>query len=376
MRVFAPLAVLAVLLFGAESAAADSLLYRCGSNVCRVAPNGSGRTQLTKDGRVGGPAYTWLSATRDGSRLAVTRGSFAYVLNGSGRQLGGALPHGGATLVAQIAPDRSRVATLELLGEFSPPPVNAPPGSPPTLGLHPYLFLAAPDGGGRAVVARDVVDTAWLGARLVRSDSSSQAPFGRGICVLAVNTAFACERDLARDPASDLSAPALSPDGRLLAVARSPASQNAGTGPIVLYDVASGRQTRVLTTGAQDGLPSFSPDGRQLVFNRGSDIYVIAVAGPPGRERRILRGGLQPIWVSGGAACRAHSVVRPTVHAHTVTVTACAPGAGRLTVTLTRAGHRVTQRTVSTRTGGLVTVRFNRPGGTGTLRATIRFKAA
>ena len=82
-------------------------------------------------------------------------------------------------------------------------------------------------------VARDVVDTAWIGRRLLRSDRSSQAPFGRGLCLLAVNTGFACERDLVRDAADDLSAPAVSPDGRLIAVARSPAAQDAATGPIV-----------------------------------------------------------------------------------------------------------------------------------------------
>ena len=169
----------------AQPASADSLLYRCGPNVCRVAPDGTGRTQLTTDGRAGGPAYAWLSATRDGSRLAVVKGASAYVLDGSARRISGPLQRGGAVLVAQIAPDGGQVATLELLGELTPPPVSAPPGSPPTLGLHPYLFLARIDGGSRGVVARDVVDTAWIGRRLLRSDRSSQAPFGRGTVVAA-----------------------------------------------------------------------------------------------------------------------------------------------------------------------------------------------
>ena len=97
------------------------------------------------------------------------------MLDASGRPLGGVLPSGGAALVAQIAPDGSRVATLELLAELAPPPITAPPGTPPLLGFHPYLFIAAPDGSDRAVVARDVVDTAWLGGRLLRSDVSLPA---------------------------------------------------------------------------------------------------------------------------------------------------------------------------------------------------------
>jgi WD40-like Beta Propeller Repeat len=124
-------------------------------------------------------------------------------------------------------------------------------------------------------------------------------------------------------------------------------------------------------------LPTFSPDGRRLAFNRGTDIYVMAADGAPGSERRVIAGGLQPIWVSGGgAACRKPGSVRPAVHRRSVTVRACAPSAGRLTVTLRRRGRRVTRRTVSTRRGGIVTVRFRRPAGAGALRATVRFQAA
>jgi hypothetical protein len=204
--------------------------------------------------------------------------------------------------VAQIAPDGSAVATLELLGELTPPPYTGPPGSPPTLGLEPYLFTAAPDGSGRAVVARDVIETAWLRGRLLRDDEAPQAPYPRGVCLLASNTDFHCEHAVAGDPASDLSAPAVPPDGRFVAVARSPAGQNGGTGPIALFDAATGALVRALTTGSDDGLPSFSPDGMQLVVNRGSDIYAIAVDGAPGSERRLIAGGLQPLWATAGAA--------------------------------------------------------------------------
>ena len=360
-----------------QTAAADSLLYRCGANVCRVAPDGTGRTQLTTDGRAGGPAYTWLSATRSGSRLAVVEGIIGVCprRRRPSRQRTAAtqwrlcwLPRSPRT-----AP-RSRRSSCS--ARLTPPPFMAPPGSPPTLGLHPYLFLAAADGQGRGVVARDVVDAAWIGPRLLRSDRSSQAPFGRGLCLLAVNTGFACERDLARDPANDLSAPAISPDGRLIAVARSPAAQDAGTGPIVLYDTATGQFSRELTTGAGDGFPAFSPDSRRVAFNRGNDIYVTAVDGRPGSERRIVSGGLQPQWVSAGAACHAQRLVRPSVRGRNVTVRACAPAAGRLTVMLTRHGRPVARRTVRVRQGGIVTIHFARPSRDGPLSATVTFRAA
>ena len=352
-----------------EAAAADSLLYRCNGNLCRAGVDGSGRRQLTRDG-----SYSWLSATRDGSRMAVSRATYAYVLDGSGRPIGAALPRGGAALVAQIAPDGSAVATLELLGELTPPPYTGPPGSPPTLGFQPYLFTAAPDGSGRSVVARDVIETAWLSGRLLRDAAAAQAPYPRGVCVLASNADFHCERDVARDPASDLSSPGVSPDGRFVVVAQSPAGQHGGTGPLALFDAASDALVRALTAGSGDGLPSFSPDGRQVVFNRGSDIYAIAVDGAPGSERRVIAGGLQPIWVTSGAACRRRGSVRPVVRGRAVIVSACAPSAGRLTVTLTRRGRRVARRTVSATAGGIVSVRFPRPHGSGALRATIRFR--
>jgi dipeptidyl aminopeptidase/acylaminoacyl peptidase len=358
-------AMIVVALFIAPSARADVLLYRCGDNVCRVGDDGHGREQLTTGG-----GYSWLSASRDGSRLAVSKATFAYVLDGSGRQLGGALPRGGAALVAQVSPDGRLVATLELLGELSPPPINAPPGSPPTLGFHPYLFVAAPDGTGREVAARDVTDAAWLGGRIVRSDGSSQPPYPRGLCVLASNADFACERDVARDPANDLTGPALSPDGRLLAAARAPADANRGTGPIGLFDAGSGALVRPLTTGDADGLPSFSPDGRQVAFTRDRDIYAVGIGG--GTPHRVVAGGVQPIWVSGCVFARA---VKPKVRGRSVTVTACAPGPGRLTVTLTRRGRRVARRTVTAARAGTVTVRLNRPRGTGALRAKIRFSS-
>lgn len=132
----------------------------------------------------------WSAPAPWARRLAPRGGEgvSAYVLDGAGRRISGPLQRGGAVLVAEIAPDGKQVATLELPGELTPPPIGAPPGSPPTFGLHPYLFLAGTDGSSRAAVARDAVDTAWIGSRLLRSDRSSQAPFGRGLCLLAVNT--------------------------------------------------------------------------------------------------------------------------------------------------------------------------------------------
>ena len=83
LRRIAGLVVL-LALAAAAPARADSIVYRCFPNLCRVAPDGSGQAPLTRDGAAGGPVYGWLSATTSGSRLGASFGNRAYVLDGAG----------------------------------------------------------------------------------------------------------------------------------------------------------------------------------------------------------------------------------------------------------------------------------------------------
>jgi hypothetical protein len=149
MRHRVVLVAAAALLTCPAGAAADTLIHRCGPNVCRAAPDGTFKRQLTRDGRPQGPLYSWVSASADGSRLAVVRATFAQVLDARGRQVGADLPRGGIAVVARIAPDGSQVATIELLPEITPSPVGSPPGSPGISGFQPYLFVTGADGQGR-----------------------------------------------------------------------------------------------------------------------------------------------------------------------------------------------------------------------------------
>jgi hypothetical protein len=366
-------AAAAVLSIWAGTARADALLYRCGPNVCRSAPDGTGQRKITSDGKPIGPTYGWISASADGSRLAVVRATFAYVLDGNGRQIGQALPRGGTAVIAEIAPDGSQVATVELLPEITPAPVGSPPGSPGMAGFQPYLFVMGADGAGRDATARAVVDIGWLGGRLVRTDSSSTSPFSLGLCLLAANTDFPCERDVARDPTHDLVNPAFSPDGKLVAVVQSQ-SADIGTGPIVVYDAATAAPLRALTSG-QDTQPAWSPDGRSIAFSRGGDVYVTSATATPGHERRVLKGAQQPVWISA-PACRVQRHPRVRVRGRSAIVAACAPQPGSVTVTLTSGGRRVARRTVAAATGGTVTVRLRRPAGAnaGGLKAQITFR--
>ncbi len=356
----------AVLAAGAATAAADALVYRCGPNVCKAAPDGTGKHRLTTDGKPGGPLYSWVSASANGSRLAVVNATFAYVLDGKGRRITGKLPRGGIDVIAEMAPSGREVSTVELLPEISPAPVGSPPGSPGVSGFVPYMFIMNADGSGREATARVVVDMAWLGSRLVRTDRSDTDPFPYGICLLVTNIDFQCERDVARDPTQDLFNPAFSPDGTLAAAVRSP-STTIGAGAIVIYDATTGAPVRQLV-GGENTQPTWSPDGKRIAFERGGDLYVARAAGAP-REHRILKGGAQPTWTTA-AACKARRP-RIRVGGRFVFVTVCRPQPGHVTVTLLRSGRRVGKRTVTAATGGMVTARLRRPSGAGALRARV-----
>ena len=349
-----------VLAAGAVPARADSILYRCHPDICRVASDGSAAERVTRDGMRGGPSYGWLSASLGGSRLAVSYGNRAYILNGSGKRLEGPLPSsGGAVLQTQIRPDGRQVATIETVGESIPPPLRP----------IPYLFLSNADGTARETVARDTAATAWLGNRLLPSETAGDSPFVQQICLLVSNADFPCERLVASDAERDLWDPAVSPDGRFVAVTRAPV--DAFQGEIAIYSTATAALTRVLTSGPADSQPTWSPDGRRVAFTRGdAGLWVVRADGAPGTERRILASGIQPVWVSGDGLPQLTGPKRVRAGARALIRLSGAPRGARATLQR-RVGHR--WKALATRTTGrsptVFAIRFPRAG-----RAVLRIR--
>jgi eukaryotic-like serine/threonine-protein kinase len=94
--------------------------------------------------------------------------------------------------------------------------------------------------------------------------------------------------------------PAVSPDGRLLAVA----SDRAGRGDldIWVHQADGGVPLRITDDPADDLTPDFSPDGRQIAFRSergGGGIYLVSTLGGP--ARLALEGGRRPRFSPDGS---------------------------------------------------------------------------
>lgn len=182
-------------------------------------------------------------------------------------------------------------------------PIQSPPYCTPDLGGGPLnctyttpivptptIFYRAAGDAQAAQHGSAVGSFAWRREGIVRTTTESGS---RAAYVCATTARGACATPVAQDPTRALNSQQASPDGRLVVAVAEPvparkADDPARRGALALYDAATGAKLRDLTTGANDSHPAFSPDGKQIAFSRGRDLYVVKARG--GAPRLIRRG--------------------------------------------------------------------------------------
>jgi Tol biopolymer transport system component len=283
----------------AGPAGAASIVYVCGSNLCRIDPKKPKHvTQLTRDGQAKGPVYRSPSLSTDGRKLSFVKGRDLYTANRNAK----AAHKLEAADLAWLSPDGRHVAFVRSTTVIIDPGIF-PCCRPPVYGQVPFLFLRDPSQDKAQTLARDVITAGWLRDRVMIATfrEGGSGPVPDDVCLMVPPGADGvCERTIASDGGPrTLSAPVASPDGRYLAAVAEPWSDaqdyhQTFEGSIALFDPNTGTHLRDLTSGPSDGQPTFSPDGKQIAFTRGKDIYVVRVSGGP--ARRLRRGGADPAW--------------------------------------------------------------------------------
>jgi hypothetical protein len=263
-------------------ASASFLVYRCGGsfeNLCRVNPDGSGRSQLTTDGNAGGAYYQSPSLSRDGVHLAFLLGANVFTSDANAQNRSALIS--GSAIEAHMAPDGSRVMAVRY-GDSQSPQVAS-------------ILSWALDGSDQHFERYGTFTAGWAGGDELGNGEGTGIPNRdpHSICLLTpVETRpRSCARTVASDPTRDVFLPELSPDGSTLAVVL---ATPGGPSTIAAYNYSTGAFERDLTGGTEDTTPTWSPDGQSLAFQRGTALYRVPAAG--GQPQLITTGGEQPTW--------------------------------------------------------------------------------
>jgi WD40-like Beta Propeller Repeat len=269
-------ACLALVVLAAAAPARAAVIYRCGNDLCRVPDAGGLPTPLTTDGTPAAP-YGSPSLSADGTRLAFGHGGQVYVAEANA-QHPVAVPGAQDAVAVKLRPDGERVAfvTETVIGPRCEPG-GVCPGMPSRLVFH--LKTARPDGSG--LREREVAsgEFGWLGDALM-----AISPDYHSVCVLRGSR---CRHILAGPLPTFMAAFALSPDGHLLAAGR----RGGGYG-IALFSTRTRQLVRLLTASRFDAQPTWSPDGRSILFTRAGGIYRLRLDRP--RQPLLVARGVDP----------------------------------------------------------------------------------
>ncbi|MDA0159695.1 hypothetical protein OM076_05435 [Solirubrobacter ginsenosidimutans] len=390
MRVL--VAALFVLLVVASSASADTIVYRRGTDIWRMAPDGSGQTALTGGER----RYEWPSAADDGTIVASDEVGQLWRMSLDGVVAGPPIPTAATTATqdvpaetpthARISPDGARIAYDEVID-----------GDPTTL----WTPSAATglDFPGQQDGQAGLVTPSWIGsdALLLSRDVASDDP-GATFSLYGIGgedgSADPWFSDSAARWATGFDA-AASRSGTRIAVMEDDAADQDGVPSRVvlrLYTADAPGATPVfrceLALEAADtyssASPTFSPDGTRLAWAQSDGIHVanlgaLSDCGAIRDQVVTLPGAWEPYWTPAtpaapvGAAppaavltlavrTRAHPL-RATLRKHGLRarVTLSAPATVRVSVRV--AGKK--------RFAGVTTARL----GAGTTTVSIRLRA-
>lgn len=262
----------------AAAAAKTEILGVCGGRDLCAADPASGKVTRIARGTAAAP-FRGVGATPNGRTVAFARGGSVFRAGPRGsrpRQVGGGM-------TPQVRPDGRAVSWRAEIQVQQCDPFGG------CAQLQTFALFTRATGQARPeIVEAYSYSSAWWGSRLV---SQNARRGGDGWEIALLDGDGSATRVLTGEPDRSYTSPSLSPDGKLLAVVSEPLSAEEPErfrGRVELFDTASGRRVRVLTESTTDDVPVFSPDGRQLAFTRGSDLWVVPASG--GRARRLARG--------------------------------------------------------------------------------------
>lgn len=304
------LAVVLAMLVAAPSARADSIVFRRGSDVWRMAPDGTGQRPVTN----GQARFEWPSAADDGTIVAADETGRLHRLAPTGAALGSPIPTAATTATeddpaetpthVRISPDGARIA-YDAVINGDPTTLWTPAGA---------TGLEFP---GQGVGQEGLVSPSWIGTEtlLLSRDITADEPGAISFSLYDVKLG---------DGSSE---PWFADDGATWATGHDAAASRAGTRIAVLSDDAAdndGAPRRValrLFTAARPGeppaqrceialkpeetypsaSPTFSPDGTRLAWAEGDGIHVATLGALDDcaaiRERVVtLPGAWEPYW--------------------------------------------------------------------------------